>query len=115
MNAGVTVTVIRLPGRDRHGDPTGPPAEHDVAGCAIAPRSGDGSGSRREDLTRGEVVIVGLTVYAPFRADIRSTDQIRITDPAWAGTYDVVGEPGRWQSPFSGAQPGLEVALVRHG
>lgn len=103
----ITVTVLRTGGRDAHGDPL-PGSEHEVENCVPAPRQG----SESDD--RGETVIVGLTLYAPFDADILATDQIVIADPAWAGTYDVVGEPGRWQSPYSGRSPGMEVALTRH-
>lgn len=102
-----TVTVLRTE-RGPHGDPTGPPVESVVEGCIVAPRRSS------EDDERGEAVIVGLSLFAPFDADIKATDQIRIDDAAWRGTYDVVGEPGRWENPFTGKRPGMEVALTRH-
>ena len=107
-----TVTVVRHGGRDEHGDPL-PGTEHTVDDCMIAPRRFVGVTSESDD--RGEGLIVGLTLFAPFGADITAADQIRIAEAAWAGLYDVVGEPGQWESPFTGWQPGMEVALTRHG
>lgn len=105
---GVTITVVRGGGSDQHGDPL-PSVEHQIAECTVAPRPG------AEDNRQGEVIIVGLTLFAPFDADIAATDRVRIENPKWAGTYDVVGEPGRWQNPFTNRRAGLEVALSRHG
>lgn len=106
-----TITVVRPGELDQHGDPVDPDAEpetHTVEDCVIAPRSD------REDATRGETVIVGLTLYAPFGADIRATDQVVLGTP-WSDTFDVVGEPGHWKNPFTHREAGVEVALVRHG
>jgi hypothetical protein len=112
----IAVTVLRPAARDSHGDPVGEPAQHQVRDVVVAPRAASRSGSGSgEDTSDGETVIVGLAIYAPFDADIKATDQVRIDEPAWAGTYDVVGEPGRWQSPPSGRKIGLEVALTRTG
>lgn len=107
-----TVTVLRPTAKDQHGDVVST-TPHDVEDVIVAPRVGRSDYSTEDD-ARGETIIVGLTIYAPFDADIKATDQVRIDEPAWAGTYDVVGEPGRWQSPFSGWRAGMEVALTRH-
>lgn len=107
----MNVTVLRPGGRDRHGDPI-PGTSFTVVGCVISPRRASGPA---EDNDLGETVIVGYTLYAPYAADIRATDQVQITDPGFAGTFDVVGEPGSWQNPFTGDKAGKEVALIRHG
>ena len=107
----MTITVLRA-SRDAGGDIVGTPAEHTVSDCAIAP--GD-QRTEREGTIVGEQVRVDHTVFAPFDADVLATDQVRIDEAAWAGTYDVVGEPRKWQSPFTGSKPGTVVALTRTG
>lgn len=104
----ISVTVVRSGGRDEHGDPV-PGTEHVIDKVVVAPRPGV------EDDDKGETVIVGLQLFAPFEADILPTDRVRIDLPAWAGTYDVVGDPGRWQSPFTHRKPGMVVSLTRAG
>lgn len=109
MSGRRTITVVRGPGRDAMGDSIDDePAEHDVEDCAIAPRSSS------DVLDRGrEGVIVGLTVYAPAGADVKHTDQIRIAAEPHAGLYDVDGEIGTWESPFTGKVAGVEFAIRR--
>jgi hypothetical protein len=71
--------------------------------CAIAPRTS----AERVD-SRSPAVITGLTVYGPLVA-IKATDRLVIN----GDTYEVEGVPGDWSSPFTGWQPGIEVAVVR--
>lgn len=77
--------------------------EADIEGCAVAPRTS------AEDNTGRTAVIVGLTLYAPFDADILAVDRI-VYDGM---TYEVDGAVGRWRNPFSQFEAGLEVALKR--
>lgn len=102
------MTVLRSGGRDEHGDPL-PGTEHVIDKVVVAPRAAT------EISDRGETIVVGLQVFPPFGSDIRATDRVRIDVPPWAGTFDVVGEPGNWQSPFTGRKAGMEVALTRTG
>lgn len=104
---GISVTVHRPGGVDVYGDPDPgtPPTSHVVAGCALAPRT---SSEDRE--LRGETVIVGQTLYAPFDADIGPADKIELPGGV---RYEVVGEPGRWLNPHSGRAVGMSVALQR--
>lgn len=102
--SGVTVTVTRPGGTDRNGDPL-PTATHDIEGCGWAPRTSS------ESNDRGNAVIVGLTLFAPYGADITASDSLLLPDDDTP--WYVEGEPGNWRSPFTGWQPGLEVALTR--
>lgn len=101
-----TVTVIRSLGHDEDDNPIeGEPNTHDLAGCIVAPRTTADISSRGR-----QGVVVGLTLYVPDPdADIVHTDQVQIGDDV----FEVDGEVGRWENPFSGARPGLEVALRR--
>jgi hypothetical protein len=102
---GATVTVLRPGGVDQFGDPSGSGTTHTVAGCALAPRTSN------EDIQgRGDTVIVGLTLYAPYGSDITATDKIQIPGGL---IYEVVGEPGQWLNPKTGSTPGMAVALQR--
>jgi hypothetical protein len=80
------------------------PAELEIEGCALAPRQeSEAHGAGRAG------VIVGLTLYAPYDADIAFTD--RISTPS--GVYEIEGEPGNWLNPFTGTEHGLTAALRR--
>lgn len=99
----ITVTV-RRPGTSRWGS-SNAPATHTVAGCVRWPR---GSGEERN---RSDVVTTGWMLSVPVGADIRATDQVQMPDdPAW---WDVEGDPQPYESPYSGRQPGMPVALTR--
>lgn len=96
-----TVTVMRDT-LGRHGDPA-TTATHTIDGCITAPAS------TSEGDERGAQVVVGLTLFAPYDADLLPNDRVVVDDV----TYDVQGEPGRWASPYSGRRRGLQVALRR--
>jgi hypothetical protein len=103
---GMSVTVRRGGGVDKFGDPDPDSVTtHVVAGCAVAPRT-----STEDTTGRGDTVIVGLTLYGPYDADIAATDVVELPG---GDRYQVVGEPGRWASPMSRRRPGLSVALER--
>lgn len=106
---GDTVVIVRPgpPGEDIYGNDTpGPPTEIPVAGCAVAPRGGSGTGSDEMTDAR-DTVITGLILYAPYGTDIRSTDQVRIG----GGLYEVHGQSGSYRSPFTGSTGPVVVAL----
>ncbi|MEU1043984.1 hypothetical protein ABZ400_02355 [Streptomyces sp. NPDC005897] len=104
---GDTVVVVR-PGpssEDIYGNDTpGPPTEIPVAGCAIAPRDGTGT---NENTDARDTVITGLTLYAPYGADIRPTDQVRVGGQL----YEVDGQSGSFRSPFTGSTGPVVAAL----
>lgn len=108
---GYTVEVERGT-RDDYGDIT-----YDVAltieGCAWAPRYSN------EDNENRNTVIVGLTLYGPYGADLSADDRIVLPAlpelPAKRSlrTYRVIGDRGDWRSPFTAWKPGFEAALER--
>lgn len=105
---GETVTILRGQATiDRYGNTTvdwTTPTRTDIDGVAVAPRT---SGEEHAGRT---AVIVGLTLYLPAGADMRATDRV----VARGSTYEVVGDPAVWVSPYTGAQPGIEVAVERY-
>jgi len=81
-----TVTVIREPKVDRLDDPAqGPPAEHDIEGCEVIPRSALEDG-------KGWVIVEGRMVAAPYGSDVLGTDKVRVDGVVW----EVDGEPGHY-------------------
>ena len=107
----ITVTVSRPSGYTSDGDPL-PPTSHTISGCFVAPSSGDSgqpASTERTDLR--DTVITGYTLYAPYGADIQATDRIFL--PGDLEPWQVDGEVGNWQSPFSGWQPGTQASLRR--
>ena len=105
MVSNATVTVVRSDANDVYGDPAEtPPTRTRLDGCAVAPRSSADVNDRGR-----QGVVVGLTLFAPYGADIRHTDQLDVDGVL----YDVDGEPGSWSNPFTFHEPGIEVALKR--
>jgi hypothetical protein len=103
---GETITV-RRPSSPAATGPRGDPlpyTTHTVAGCAFAPRAST------ETVDRRDTVITGLTLFAPPDADIQPTDRIQRAD---GSLWEVDGEPGDWQTPWTGWHPGLEIAVKR--
>lgn len=80
------ITVIREPKRDRlDGDALGPPAEHEIEGCEVIPRSAFEEG-------KGWIIIEGRMVVAPYGSDVLGTDKVRHDGVVW----EVDGEPGHY-------------------
>lgn len=104
---GETVTIVRKSpgGTDVYGDPiTSTTTRIDLAGCGVAPRYST------EPTDRGrQGVIIGWSVYPPADAGILFTDQLEVGGVL----YEVEGEPAEWANPFTGWNPGGEVALRR--
>lgn len=105
---GITIEVERAPLDLVHGDVVYS-LSHVIEGCAVAPRTST------EDNDRRTTVIVGLTLYGPYDADLLARDRVVLPgeEPRKLRTYRVVGDVGRWRSPFTGWAPGFEVALER--
>lgn len=104
---GEIVTILRAgaPTVDRYGNETpGVDTRTDVDGCAVAPRlAGDATAQGRQG------VIVGTTVYFPAGTDVRATDRLEVRSEL----HTILGDPGLWRSPFTGWEPGIEVATQR--
>lgn len=105
---GETAVILRAPLVDAsYGNETrdwDSATRTDSPGWGFAPRGGD---ERSEpDMP---VVIAGLTGYGPPDAEVLPTDRLEVR----GDVYEVVGEVGVWRSPFTGWEPGVEVALRR--
>jgi hypothetical protein len=103
---GETVTVVPGSiGSDNNGDPIPDTrVEHDLERCGVAFRYST------EPTERGrQGVIVGVTVLAPPRSDVLSTDELRVR----GGLYKVEGEPADWRSPYTGWEPGMEISAKK--
>lgn len=98
---------------DAYGDSTTVVTEVAWGPCAIAPRTAIESVD-----PHAPAVVVGKSLYGPatfadgtLPAVIDADDQILIG----SDLYDVDGEAGDWESPFTGWHPGIEVAVKRAG
>ncbi len=106
---GVTVKVLRIPPqpsgrkRDRFGDSTGFQEHHRIANVAIEWESTTEPNPGERELVQSDI-----TLYCPAGSDILASDRVELPD---GDEYFVVGKPARWQSPFTGWQPGVVVKL----
>ena len=72
-----TVTRIRPAAADRFGDPTGAPAEVDIAGVVVWPLGSSGQASSSESQNRSDEITTGKALLAPPGTDLQPTDQVR--------------------------------------
>jgi hypothetical protein len=104
---GEPVSILRAgaPTYDRYGNEIpGLDVTIVVPGCAVAPRlSGDVTDGGRQG------VIVGTTIYFPPGTDVRATDRLVVRGEEHA----IEGDPGRWVSPWTTVEHGVEVATQR--
>lgn len=112
---GQTITVrSTTTTRDEFGDESTVVTEVAWGPCAVAPRSSSESAD-----PSAPAVIVGLTVYGPaITLDSDDTLWLGETDESIEGEdkrvwWHVDGIPGKWESPFTGWAPGMEVAVKR--
>lgn len=111
MTANATVMRVRRNpgGVDAYGDPVDSTEDRaTLTGCIVAPAAISGFDPEIYDRGRSGV-IVALTLLAPIDTDLVYTDQVEVD-----GTlFDIDGEVGRYRSPFSGWEAGLQVGLRR--
>jgi len=107
---GETVTVLRATYEldPISGEPSGNPdwsnpTSTDYTGCAV------GMGPTGEQYNVGFTATdISQTVYMPYEdIDIASTDRVVVRGI----TYEVLGQPFQWSSPFTGTFAGTEVYL----
>jgi len=80
------------------------PTSVDVDRVAVEPRpSGEPLQDARNQVTSG------YTLYMPPGTAITSANRVTVRNV----TYDVLGEPAEWRSPFTGWQPGVVVQVER--
>jgi len=104
---GETVTVQRpTTTTNRYGDTVRSTTvtTHDVTHVAVAPAGQDEDPINR---TTGEVADFDL--YCSPDADITATDRVVVR----GGTFEVIGPPAVWVSPYTGREPGLVVRVKR--
>jgi hypothetical protein len=102
--------TVRRPTLDRFGDPVLPTPTHTVEGCAWAPRS------ETEITDLRQTSITGYWLFAPFGADIEHSDEVIIPGIVDGGepiVWQVRGEAGRWESPWTHIEVGSQLALER--
>ena len=75
-----------------------------VDGVAVEPRP---SGEPLQD-ARNQVVS-GFTLYFPPSSVLTAANRVVVR----GGTYNVLGEPAVWRSPFTGWEPGTVVQVER--
>lgn len=103
---GRTVTLIgrTVTGQDGYGNDVRAEARTDVPGCPVWPRTAGA------ELVQGQdTVLKGLGVLLPPGTDVAAVDAVEVDGLR----YEVDGEPARWQSPFTGTVPGVQVSLLR--
>lgn len=89
-----TITVLRKAKVDRLSGATAAETEHEIKGCVILPRASSGAQSASEQ-NKGWVIIEGRMVVAPYGADIRAKDRVRLPD---GQVMSVDGEPGEYEN-----------------
>ena len=106
---GRPVTVRRYE-TDRYGDRQ-QVSTHQVQRTAFAPRPNEMGRGSQELTDRRATVIADAELYAPYNADIKTTDVIELED---GSLWEVAGSPERWAGAFStGWLPGAVVPLRR--
>ena len=80
------------------------PTSVTVAGVAVEPRpSGEPLQDARNQVTSG------FTLYMPPGTTIAPQNRVSVR----GATYDVLGHPADWRSPFTGWEPGIVVQVER--
>lgn len=106
---GETVTVVTAGTKaDPYSGETAPDWDvatfADVAGVAVEPRP-----SQEPVQDARNAVVSGFTLYFPAGAAIAADNRVIVR----GGTYEVLGEPAVWKSPFTGWEPGIVVQVER--
>ena len=102
---GVTVTIVRTPSRNRHGDPVGDDASHTIEQCGID-WNATSSNTQFQD-----VEITDVDLYVPRAADVVASDKVELPD---GSTFKVQGRP-LWDQvhPMTGTDFGSKLVRLR--
>lgn len=100
---GETITIVRLapPTFPTMGDAPAVATSTDIDNCAVWPTQ------TTELIVGQDTVTWDLDLVVPFGTDVRSDDQVEYEGV----TYDIVGRPQPWRSPFTGSTPGTVINL----
>ena len=113
FDAAGTVTLHQrtVSGQNASGQDVYTSTDVDVAGCAWWPRLGRGiTGGAENAIDGGDRVVNGLTLLMPAGTVVNAVDRVTV-----AGLlYEVDGDSNAWNSPLTGLDLGVQVALVRH-
>lgn len=108
LNGGVTVTLRSsyVSGRDEYGNDVKQTTVTEVSGCAFAPGSGSAIGTT-EDTQGTDQVTAAAELFMPAGTPVTSQDQV-----VYEGvTYEVMGAPSSWTSPFTALRGPVMVRL----
>lgn len=103
---GETVVLITrgaATGRDADGNDVHAPVETVLDFVPVWPRASS------ESVQGQDTTVIGITALVPADTDVSSIDALRV----YGVTYEVDGEPGRYRSPLTGSNPGIELQLKR--
>jgi len=103
---GETVTIVTAAtdADPYSGDDATTGSEVEVSGVGVEPRP---SGEPTQDARNA--VTSGFTLYLPAGTVIGPQNRVEVR----GATYDVLGEPAVWRSPFTGWEPGVVVQCER--
>lgn len=101
---GVTVTVVRRGGNDRHGDPVGDDTDHTIDQCGV-----DWNATSSNEQFQ-DVQITDVDLYMPRTADVLASDKIEID----THMFRVLGKP-MWDQvhPMTGTDYGYKLVRLR--
>jgi len=102
---GQTVTIVRVPARNRHGDPIGDDASHTIESCGVD-WNATASNTQFQDVQTTDV-----DLYVPRGADVVASDKVELSD---GSTFRVVGRP-MWDQvhPMTGEDFGYKLVRLR--
>lgn len=75
----------------------------------LAPPAPRREAALAEFTDRRQGALFGYTLYMPSSADVKPADRVLL----WGDTFDVDGEPGRWESGIGSTLGGIEVDVIR--
>ena len=108
LNGGVTVTLRSsyVSGQDQYGNDVRQTTVSEVGGCAFVPGSGAAIGTT-ENLQGTDQVTAAAELFMPAGTVVTPEDQV-----VYEGvTYEVMGAPEAWTSPFTMLRGPVQVHL----
>jgi hypothetical protein len=107
----VTLHARGLTWQDEDGNDVSDPTRDVVTtltGVPVWPRNAS-EGRQGENTQGSDMLITGLSALLPAGTVVTAIDKVDV----YGQSYEIDGEPGRYQSPFTGTNPGVLVNLTR--